>query len=73
MLYKSVTLLYHMGIEEIDANELEMLNRIFLEAASNPEFRKQLLSEPEKALSKYDIPERLKEMVVRTIQGQEQL
>lgn len=62
-----------MGIEEIDSKELEILNSIFLEAAKNPEFRKQLLSEPAKALAKYDIPDRLKDMVVKTIQGQEQL
>ncbi|GBC73669.1 hypothetical protein HRbin04_01074 [archaeon HR04] len=62
-----------MGIEEIDAKELEILNSIFLEAAKNPEFRKELLSNPAKALAKYDIPDRLKEIVVNTIQGKEQL
>ncbi|MCS6767404.1 MAG: hypothetical protein RMJ59_00215 [Candidatus Nitrosocaldus sp.] len=62
-----------MGMEEIDAKELEVLNMIFLEAAKNPEFRKALLNEPAKALAKYDIPDSLKEMVIRTIQGQEQL
>lgn len=62
-----------MGIEEIDAKELEILNSIFLEAAKNPEFRKELLSNPAKALAKYDIPDRLKEIVVNTIQRKEQL
>lgn len=62
-----------MGVEEIDAKELEILNSIFLEAAKNPEFRKELLSNPAKALAKYDIPDRLKEIVVNTIQGKEQL
>ena len=59
--------------DDIDLRKLEILNKIFLDAAKNPEFRSRLLDDPRDALSSYDIPEDLKDMLVRMIQEKEQI
>lgn len=70
LIYKVVYRFNGMEADDIDLNKLEVLNKIFLEAAKNPEFRDRLLSDPKTALSSYDISEDLMEMLVRVIQGQ---
>ncbi len=60
-----------MDTDDTDSNKLEILNKIFLEAAKNPEFRDRLLNDPKAALSVYDIPEDLMDMLVRVIQEQQ--
>jgi|FaiFalFF_MnMetaG_3_1042247.scaffolds.fasta_scaffold01277_3 hypothetical protein len=53
---------------DVDPDKLEILNKIFLDAAKDPEFRSRLFDDPKSALSAYDIPEDLKDMLVRIIQ-----
>jgi hypothetical protein len=53
---------------DVDPDKLEILNKIFLDAAKDPEFRSRLFDDPKSALSVYDIPEDLKDMLVRIIQ-----
>jgi len=52
----------------VDLDKLEILNKIFLDAAKDPEFRSRLFGDPKSALSAYDIPEDLKDMLIKIIQ-----
>ncbi len=56
--------------DDVDPDKLEVLNKIFLDAARDPEFRSRLFNDPKSALSAYDIPEDLKDMLIRIIQEQ---
>ncbi len=52
---------------DVDLDKLEILNKIFLDAAKDPEFRSRLFDDPKSALSAYDIPDDLKDMLVSII------
>jgi len=56
--------------DDMEVDKLEVLNKIFLDAARDPEFRSRLFNDPKSALSAYDIPEDLKDTIVRIIQEQ---
>lgn len=47
--------------------EAELISEILLKAASEPEFRKRLIKNPEKILECYDISKEAKRIVQRSI------
>lgn len=55
-------------MEEINEKEVQTLNEIFAKAAKDPEFRNMLLKETSSALEKYELSDKTKQLLLKTIQ-----
>jgi hypothetical protein len=54
-------------MEEVDDNELQKLNEIFVKAAKDPEFRNTLLKDPNVVLEKYQLSKETKHTILEAI------
>ena len=53
----------------MENRETETLDRIFIMAARNPEFRNKLFSQPEILLKEFDLSDRSKRIIIDTMRG----
>ncbi|RMF30039.1 MAG: hypothetical protein D6752_04855 [Candidatus Nitrosothermus koennekii] len=55
--------------EEPTDNELSVLNEIFVKAAQDPAFRKELLDNPDEILAKYNLSDNAKQSILDALKG----
>lgn len=53
----------------MDDKEAETLNKLFIMAARNPQFRTKLFTQPEIVLKEFDLSDRSKSMIIDTLRG----
>ena len=49
--------------------EMDILNEIFVKASKDPQFRKELLDDPESVLDRYDLSSDAKRSIIDAIKG----
>ncbi|GIU72294.1 MAG: hypothetical protein KatS3mg003_1773 [Candidatus Nitrosocaldaceae archaeon] len=55
--------------EEPTDNELRVLNEIFVKAAQDPAFRKELFDNPDEILAKYNLSDNAKQSILDALKG----
>ncbi len=50
-------------------DELKVLNEIFVKAAEDPTFRKELIDDPDKILANYNLSDNAKQSILDALKG----